>query len=593
MKMLYAPNWFPISFLSACALLSCTMLSSSGDIQNNAIQAEPMSFAESFSRLESHASRLDALTQLEKMEREILAQRTIDTPRLERINLLRKWQDALELGFILRNIYSRNIASEIFYAQTQNRLQDIETLSDQLMEIGNGDFTEELNSVLSLLPNSKARDNLQLALAKFSHGNAQSAKIFVEHLQNPSTASLEALVQSTLPAPWLLESYIQQSGHGEAELLKQYGVVSTHVTPVGDVKLKTNPQNLAHALEARQKSYAEMRDAIKKSLQKIPNIGQPLLSKIEPLINAPQAQHDSDGWQYTIHGVTLREGDVVAWRFYPAAYSWEAFSDSPGHYSHVGMVAFSEAGEPLVVDQDVSSINKMPFADALHRGSHISIFRDTTLNANQRANLNKVLNAYNTSEYKPFDFHFSLINKSRFYCSEHVLATREAAGLPEHIDFAHARSARVAQFFKDVGVTDANLMAPLAFLLDPKFTHVGTFYQDGAGDLVAASAMINAMLNAFEKASSVDFSKSQNVFQAAATMQFARLFNIGGMRDMNANFAKNFASMDTSVINGQKLVQEELAVKGYTLQQFSEYQNAANAIAQKIAAQIYQRAFGK
>ncbi len=515
----------------------------------------------------------------------------------EKLASLQKWQDSLEHNFTLRHVRTKKITKEIQLARFQNDHKKIEKLAHQLIDIGNGDFSEELWLVSQTLPAGEAKNALEKAIATFAHGNTFAAKIFLQFLQKPTLAGLSNLRISNLPAPWILNEELSQalsptaSSEAATALQNTIHPLAAKMSALGNLKIQTDPRKMAKALEMRREAYKHMREALAKSVRELAQKHPEALEMATPLLSPPRADSDSQGQHFTLYNVTVREGDIVAWRFYPAAYSWEAFSESAARFSHIGIVSFSPSGEPLVYDQDVASVNPIPLADALHRGSFVSIFRDTSLDAAGREKIQSIVQSVPALTFRPFDFQFSLETSERQYCSEFASWVHTQAGRPFLAHTAKPRSAKTARFFETLGITSSELLAPGAFLLDERFTHVGTFYQDGASELWAAQAMIEAMLNAFEKASHVDFSKSEGGKAPALSMQFARLLNIAGMHSMTPLFAKNFRAMDRSVMLGQKLIEADLASQKIELESGETYKAAAKMAAQKAVERIYKDAF--
>ncbi len=548
-------------------------------------------FADDFASITSHEQRIKALGEVERRMEAILQKREKATSRGERLHILGEWQEALELSLILRHVYAKDIVFEMQKELFRNNLSVLVSLANQLREVGNGDFSKELLTIWKTLRPSPEQDAVERAIAHFAHGNENAAWLLFEFTQRPTVARLKNLVRSGLPAPWIFSDHMRTQISQAQSLSNTLDALINKLDALGDLKAQVNPTRMAKSIANRKKAYEHMRDAVSKAVQTLLPEYPEAVRVAEPLLTPPKGKHDGKGFHYTLHNITVREGDVVAWRFYPAAYSWEAFSDSTGRYSHVGIVSFSPEGEPLIYDQDVASVNPIAFDDALHRGAFVSIFRDTTLSKSSRMRLNSAVQAAQPLTFKPFDFHFDLNDSSRFYCSEFVLALRSQAGLSAPAEFAFTRSPKAGKFFEQLGVFEKRFMAPGAFLLDNRFSHIGTFYQDGAAGLVAANAMITAMFEAFEKSRAVDFSKSEGGTNPALSMQFARLLNVGGMRDMAPAFAKNFRAMDRSVMLGQSLVEQGLAAQKIELKNLAAYKLAADKMARDVSARIYKRAF--
>ncbi len=84
-------------------------------------------------------------------------------------------------------------------------------------------------------------------------------------------------------------------------------------------------------------------DSLAANFPETDDISQPLLTDVAP--------KDELGYYLKTHGMTLREGDLVAFRDAPDFSLWEGLTTTPTRFSALGVITFSETGLPGVARQ--------------------------------------------------------------------------------------------------------------------------------------------------------------------------------------------------------------------------------------------------
>jgi hypothetical protein len=508
-----------------------------------------------------------------------------------RNQILQLWNDFVENELILRRIYGESAAIKIQSATKSNDAPSVLAAAHELARFGNADFSGVLIDAAERFKTDRDTYTALLnILAKSANDSVGAGYLLKKFTESPTLESLKLLVRTGLPS-YVSYKYAQTRKEGEPSApIDKTPALRALLGSLVDFIRHTNPGQLKKIKAKKDAEIKEIRTQILAAVSLLAKTNPEALEMAQPLLSNNVASHDEQGFFYQTHGVTLREGDFVLYRFSPEAFTWEGLTKSSIRYSHIGAVTFSENGEPFIADEGYTKFDITPIHEALHKAIHVSFVRKTDLTNDDRARLHAAFWGLSKQNI-PFDYRFNFGDEKAMYCAEAINSAFKRASVPVSNELFAFENKNTENYIREMGAVDKTLLTIAAVISSPDLAYVGTAYMNDADKLIQGRVAGEKLIELVGKSSHTDFGKLKGALPTSVMINIFRKFNVGGLGSMTPAFASNVRNLDAGLKDLSNRIVQRLQADAISIRDLDSFNKAAKRFADEEAPKAFKGAF--